>query len=92
MCILTIVANVTEDFVMTKLAQSNLNPVAVSSEILKGMKTLSEKPVCFPELGSLPAPGTATPLDTFTERTANERSGGIPTTVFSGHVVLSGIY
>ena len=89
---LTVVADVTEDFVVTKLAQSNLNPVAMSSEILEGVETLSKKPVSFPKLGSLPTPGAATFLDTFTERTTNERGGGVPTTVFGGHVVLSAIY
>jgi len=86
---LTVVAYVTEDFVVTKLAQSNLNPVAMSSEILEGMETLSKKPVRFPKLGSLPTSGTATFLDTLAERTANERGRGVPTTVFGGHVVLS---
>ena len=92
MCTPTVVADVTEDLVVTELTQSNLNPVAVSSKVLKGMETLSKKPVSFPKLSSLPIPGAATFLDALAERTADERSGGIPSTVFSGHVVLSAIY
>ena len=88
----TVVADVTENFVVTKLAQSNLDPVAMSSEILEGMETLSKKPVSFPKLGSLPTSGIATFLNTFAERAANERSGCIPTTVFGGHIVLSAAY
>ena len=89
---LTVVADVTEDLVVTKLAQSDLNPVAMSSEILQGMKTLSKKPVSFPKIGSLLTPGIATFLDTLAERTANKRGGGVPTITFGGHVVLSTIY
>ena len=88
----TVIADVTEDFVVTKLAQSNLNPVAMSSEILEGMETLSKKPVRFPKVGSLPTPGTATFLDTLAERTTNKRSGSVPTTAFGGHVVLGTIH
>ena len=89
---LTVVADVTEDLVVTKFAQSNLDPVAMSSEILQGMETLSKKPVSFPKLGSLPTPCTATFLDTLAERTANERGGCVPTIAFGGHIVLSTIY
>jgi len=85
----TVVADVTEDLVVTKLAQSKLNPVAMSSEILQGMKALSKKPVSFPKIGSLPTPGIATFLDTLAEGTANKRSGGVPTIALGGHVVLS---
>lgn len=92
MCTPTVVANVTEDIVVAKLTQSNLDPVAMSSEVLKGMEALAEKPVSFPKLRSLPTPGTATFLDALAERTADKRGGGIPTTVFGGHVVLSTVY
>jgi len=36
----TVVADVTEDLVVTKLTQGNLCPVAVGSEVLEGMETL----------------------------------------------------
>ena len=86
---LTVVADVTEDLIVTKLTQSDLCPVAVGSEILKGMETLSEKPVSFPKLSPIPTPGTAALLDALAERAADERGGGIPTAIFSGHIVLS---
>ena len=79
-----------EDFVVAKLTQGDLGPVAVSGEVLEGMETLSKKPVSLPKLSPFVTPRIATFLDALAERTADERGGGIPTTVFSGHVILSG--
>ena len=78
----------TEDLVVAELTQSNLDPIAVSSKILEGMETLAKKPVCFPKRGSFSTPRFTSFLDTVAKRTANESGGGIPTTVFGGHVVL----
>ena len=85
----TVVADVTEDLVVTELTQSNFCPVAVCSEVLKGMEALSKKSVCFPKLSPIPTTGTAALLDALAEGTTDERSGGIPTTIFSGHVILN---
>ena len=87
----TVVADVAEDLVVTKLLQSDLDPIAMGSEVLEGVETLPEKPVRLPEFGSVFTPGIATFLDALAERTADERGGGIPPTIFSGHVVLSAI-
>jgi len=91
MGIQTIVADMTVDFVVTKLTQSKLDPVTMSGEVLEGVETLAKKPISFPKLSSLPTPGTATFLDALAEGTADERGGGIPTTIFGGHVVLDAI-
>jgi len=78
----TVVANVTEHFVVAKLTQGDLSPVAVSSEVLERMEALSKKPVSFPKLGPIATPRVAIFLDALAERATDKRGGGTPTTVW----------
>ena len=61
----------------------------MSSEVLQGVETLAEEPVSFPQFSSLFTICIAAFPDALVKGAADERGGGIPTTVFGSHVVLS---
>lgn len=86
-----IVADMAEDVLVSKLAETNLTPVAVGKKILHGVQTLAKQAVGLVEIGALFAVGDAAALDAVLEGLADEGGRGVPATVFRGHVVLHAI-
>ena len=62
--ILTVFTNMTKDIFVTHLSQSNLAPVTVGEEILKSMKTSTQKTVRLPKVCSFLPLGASAVLNT----------------------------
>ena len=84
----TIVANMAEYIVIAHLAKTKLAPVAVSKQILKGMKAGPHETVCFPKVTTLASPSTPAVIDAALEDSTDERCRGVPPSILGGHIVL----